>query len=32
MLGRKWIGMDITHLSIALQKYRLEAIGIGVER
>ncbi len=23
-LGRRWIGMDITHLSIALQKYRLE--------
>jgi site-specific DNA-methyltransferase (adenine-specific) len=23
-LGRKWIGIDITHLSIALQKYRLE--------
>ena len=22
-LGRKWIGIDITHLSIALQKYRL---------
>jgi site-specific DNA-methyltransferase (adenine-specific) len=31
MLGRKWIGIDITHLSIALQKYRLEAIGMGVE-
>ena len=25
-LGRKWIGIDITHLSIALQKYRLEAM------
>lgn len=24
-LGRKWIGIDITHLSIALQKYRLKA-------
>ncbi len=23
-LGRHWIGIDITHLSIALQKYRLE--------
>ncbi len=23
-LGRKWIGIDITHLSIALQKYRLD--------
>lgn len=23
-LGRKWIGIDITHLSIALQKYRLK--------
>ena len=23
-LGRKWIGIDITHLSIALQKYRYE--------
>lgn len=23
-LGRKWIGIDITHLSIALMKYRLE--------
>ena len=25
-LNRKWIGIDITHLSIALQKYRLEAM------
>jgi site-specific DNA-methyltransferase (adenine-specific) len=25
-LGRKWIGIDITHLSIALQKYRMEAM------
>jgi DNA modification methylase len=25
-LGRKWIGIDITHLSIALLKYRLEAM------
>ena len=24
-LNRKWIGMDITHLSIALMKYRLKA-------
>ncbi len=23
-LGRKWVGIDITHLSIALQKYRLQ--------
>lgn len=23
-LGRRWIGIDITHLSIALQKYRLQ--------
>ncbi len=25
-LGRKWIGIDITHLSIALMKYRLDAM------
>jgi DNA modification methylase len=25
-LHRRWIGIDITHLSIALQKYRLEAM------
>ena len=25
-LGRKWIGIDITNLSIALQKYRLQAM------
>jgi len=25
-LSRKWIGIDITHLSIALQKYRLTAM------
>ncbi len=25
-LGRRWIGIDITHLSIALQKYRLCAM------
>ena len=23
-LGRRWVGIDITHLSIALQKYRLQ--------
>lgn len=28
-LGRQWIGIDITHLSIALQKYRLkDAFGL----
>ncbi len=30
-LGRKWIGIDITHLSIALQKYRLEAMFPGIQ-
>ncbi len=32
-LDRQWIGIDITHLSIALMKYRLEAMfpGIGYE-
>jgi len=30
-LGRKWIGIDITHLSIALQKYRLEAAFPGIK-
>lgn len=25
-LGRRWIGIDVTHLSIALQKYRLQAM------
>src|SRR5207302_9922443 len=30
-LGRKWIGIDITHLSIALQRYRLEAMFPGVK-
>ncbi len=25
-LGRRWIGIDITHLSISLMKYRLEAM------
>ena len=29
-LGRKWIGIDITPLSIALQKYRLEAMFPGI--
>lgn len=29
-LGRKWIGIDITHLSIALQKYRLQAMWPGI--
>lgn len=28
-LGRRWIGIDITHLAIALQKYRLkDALGL----
>ncbi len=30
-LGRRWIGIDITHLSIALQKYRLEAMFPGIQ-
>jgi len=30
-LNRKWIGIDITHLSIALQKYRLEAMFPGIK-
>ncbi|HEX2972163.1 MAG TPA: DNA methyltransferase [Tepidisphaeraceae bacterium] len=25
-LGRRWIGIDITHLAIALQRYRLESM------
>lgn len=29
-LGRKWIGIDITHLSIALQKYRLQEMFPGI--
>ena len=29
-LGRRWIGIDITHLSIALQKYRLAAMFPGI--
>lgn len=31
MLDRKWIGIDITHLSIALQKYRMEAMFPGIK-
>jgi site-specific DNA-methyltransferase (adenine-specific) len=30
-LGREWIGIDITHLSIALQKYRLEQSFPGIQ-
>lgn len=30
-LGRTWIGIDITHLSIALQKYRMEAMFPGIK-
>lgn len=30
-LGRRWIGIDVTHLSIALQKYRLEAEYPGIK-
>ncbi len=30
-LGRRWVGIDITHLSIALMKYRLEDMFPGVE-
>lgn len=30
-LGRRWIGVDITHLAIALQKYRLEEMFPGIE-
>ncbi len=30
-LERKWIGIDITHLSIALQKYRLEEMFPGIQ-
>jgi len=30
-LGRRWIGIDITHLSAALMKYRLEAMFPGIE-
>lgn len=30
-LGRQWIGIDITHLSIALMKYRLKAMFPGID-
>jgi len=30
-LGRRWIGIDITHLAIALQKYRLQDSFPGIE-
>src|SRR5436305_201901 len=30
-LDRKWIGIDITHLAIALMKYRLEAMYPGIK-
>jgi site-specific DNA-methyltransferase (adenine-specific) len=30
-LGRKWIGIDITYLSIALQKYRMAAMFPGLK-
>ena len=29
-LNRRWIGIDVTHLSIALQKYRLEQMFPGI--
>ncbi len=29
-LGRRWIGIDVTHLSIALQKYRMEQMFPGI--
>jgi site-specific DNA-methyltransferase (adenine-specific) len=29
-LGRRWVGIDITHLSIALQKYRLAQMFPGI--
>ncbi|MDQ2751501.1 MAG: restriction endonuclease [Bacteroidota bacterium] len=29
-LGRRWVGIDITHLSIALQKYRLQEMFPGI--
>jgi len=29
-LGRRWIGIDLTHLSIALQRYRLEQMYPGI--
>jgi site-specific DNA-methyltransferase (adenine-specific) len=30
-LGRRWIGIDITHLSVALLKYRLESMFPGIQ-
>jgi DNA modification methylase len=30
-LGRKWVGIDITHLAIALQKYRLDSMFPGIK-
>jgi len=30
-LGRKWIGIDITHLSVALMKYRLQDMYPGID-
>jgi site-specific DNA-methyltransferase (adenine-specific) len=30
-LGRRWVGIDITHLSIALLKYRLEGMYPGIK-
>ncbi len=30
-LGRRWIGIDVTHLSVALMKYRLQSMFPGIE-
>lgn len=30
-LGRRWVGIDVTHLSVALQKYRLEDMFPGIQ-
>lgn len=30
-LGRRWLGIDITHLAIALQRYRLESMFPGIQ-
>ncbi len=30
-LGRRWMGIDITHLAIALQRYRLESMFPGIQ-
>lgn len=30
-LGRKWIGIDVTHLAIALMRYRLDAMFPGIK-